>query len=113
MKQAKIAIIVIGLLLGGYLAFKAITSGGSKLDDRIEMVDIVTGEIIRAERKSVPGFPALNADRQQVVLPTERRDGNVYIRSGQENLVAEIIARDGLNPDEIAVDLETFQVRTR
>ena len=113
MKQAKIAIIVVCLLVGGYLAFKAITSGGARLDDQIEMVDIVSGEIVRAKREDTPGFPALNKDRKQLLLPIERRDGKIYIRSGQENLVAQIVQRDGLSPDDIAVDLESYEVRAK
>ncbi|MFU8829870.1 MAG: hypothetical protein ACNA8P_10625 [Phycisphaerales bacterium] len=113
MKQAKIAIIVIGLLVGGFFIFRSLSNRGPSLDGRIEMVDITTGQIIRADRRTIPGFPALNGDRKAVVLPIERRDGQVYIRSGLENLVNDIIARDSLSPTDVVVDLETYSVRTR
>jgi hypothetical protein len=113
MKQAKIAIIVIGLLVGGFFVVQAITSGGPALDGRLELVDISTGEITRADRASIPGFPALNADGKALLVPIERRDDQIYIRSGLENLVREIVTAQSLSPDAIAVDLNTFAVRDR
>jgi len=113
MKQAKIAIIVIGLLLGGFLIFKSLGSSTTALDGRIEVVDITTGEISRLDRRSVPGFPALNKDRKAVVLPIERREGQIYIRSGLENLVREIMERQSLSADQIVVDPETYAVTHR
>lgn len=113
MKQAKIAIIVIGLLVGGFFIVKSITSGGPALDSRIELVDITTGKIIRADRRSIPGFPALNDEMKPVVFPIERRDGTIYIRSGLEGLLREIVEAQSLTQNDLVVDLDTFVVSDR
>ncbi len=111
-KPWQLAVIVIGLLVGGGLiAWQGFASEEVKLADSIMLVDVTTGEIFEAPlptNKTV-GFPARNPKTgKETLLPASTSDGKWFVGSRYREFVKEIAKSAGV---PAAPDAATFEVK--
>ncbi|MFG0294121.1 MAG: hypothetical protein ACIAQF_02810 [Phycisphaerales bacterium JB065] len=112
MKQAKIAIIVVCLLVGGFLVFKTITSGPRTLDNASRVINIVTGEIKVMDRDEMMVIPYPDAEGRRVILPAVRNDENNWsVAERFRASIPKIMDDENLSEADLAIDLASFSIK--
>jgi len=111
-KPWQLAVIVIGLLVGGGLiAWQGFASDEVRLADSILLVDVTTGEIFEAPlpRGRTVGFPAKNPKTgKETLLPASQLDGKWFVGSRYREFVKGIASSAGV---AAASDAATFEVK--
>jgi len=114
MKQAKIAIIVIGLLIGGFLIFRSLNSGGSAFDGSPRVINVLTGEITRMEHSRLSVIPFPDSQNRRVLLPAMRNeDGAWVVATDYRSSIPAILEREQLTEADLAIDPQTFALKSR
>ncbi len=112
-KPWQLAVIVIGLLVGGGLiAWQGLTSKEVSLADSIMLVDVTTGEIFQAPLPTgrTVGFPAKNPKTgKETLLPATQVDGKWFVGSRYREFVKDIVQGAGASS---AADPSSFEVKS-
>ncbi|MGP1309099.1 MAG: hypothetical protein ACTS27_02745 [Phycisphaerales bacterium] len=106
-KAAKIAIIVVGLLVGlGATGWFLLSRDSNPLPSGQLLVHVQTGEVKSVKRESLRLLPAPDDDGNRLWYPAIREGGRVYvIERYQGYLVDQLQGRSDLQ-----VNFETFEV---
>lgn len=114
MKQAKIAIIVIGLLVGGFFIVKSITSGGSAFDGSPRVINVLTGKVFSMDHNQLSVIPYPDDENRRVILPATRgEDGSWVVASDYRSAIAGILKREQLTEADLAIDPQTFGLKSK
>jgi hypothetical protein len=114
MKQAKIAIIVIGLLVGGFLIFRFFGSGGSAFDSSPRVINVLTGELSRMEHSRLSVIPYPDSEDRRVILPAMRNEEGVWVVAEvYRSSIPMILEREQLTEADLAIDPQTFAPRNK
>jgi hypothetical protein len=112
-KPWQLAVIVIGLLVGGGLiTWQGFSPGAVKLADSIMLVDVTTGEIFEAPLPSdrTVGFPAKSPTTgKETLLPATQIEGKWFVGSRYREFVKDIVQSAGATS---AADASTFEVKS-
>lgn len=106
-KQAKIALIVVGLLLGlSGIAWFAFSGEGNPVADRIAVVDVTTGEAMNLRRNDerLRVMPGVNNAGERALYPLENEGGRWIINPRYQDLLVERFGKD----ERLKIDLNTF-----
>lgn len=113
MKQAKIAIIVIGLLVGGFLIFRSLTASNTAFDGSPRVINVLTGELTRMEHSQLSVIPYPDSQDRRVILPAVRNeDGAWAVAPRYRASIPAILEREQLTEADLAVDPQTFALKT-
>ncbi len=84
------------------------------LADRVVLVDVLTGDRYAFDisgRKMV-AYPETNPDTgQRTLIGVEEIDGKTVVRDRQRDLLREIMEEYDLSPEDLVVDLTTYEIR--
>lgn len=113
-KPWQLAVIVIGLLVGGGLiTWQVASSNELRLTDSILLVDVTTGEIFETplpDGRAVI-FPAKNPKTSKLtLLPVAQIDGKWSVRPRYRDAIANVVKSAGSG--EGAVDANTLEVKS-
>ena len=112
MKQAKIAIIVVCLLVAGFLVYKTITGGPPTLDNASRVINIVTGEVKVMDRRDMPVIPYPDSEGRRVILPVFRdEEGDWSVAERFRASIPQILEDENLTEADLAIDLTSFSVK--
>ncbi len=114
MKQAKIAIIVIGLLVGGFFIFRAVTAGGSAFDGSPRVINVLTGEVFSMDHNRLSVIPYPDDQKRRVILPASRdENGDWVVASDYRSAIPAILEREQLTEADLAIDPQTFGLKSK
>lgn len=112
MKQAKVAIIVVCLLLAGFLLYRTITGGPPTLDNASRVINIVTGEVEVMDRRDMAVIPYPDDQGRRVILPAFRDDdGNWSVAERFRASVPQILEAENLAESDLAIDMTSYSVK--
>jgi hypothetical protein len=111
-KPWQLAVIVIGLLVGGGLiAWQGLTSNEVKLAESVVVVDVLTGELFEVplpEGQAI-SFPLKNPNSGKAALiPAAQVDGKWFVRTRFREFVPELLKT--LGEKKGAINAETSEV---
>lgn len=106
-KAAKIAVIVVGLVVGvGALIWYVASRDASPLADRIRVVDVLTGEVMTLSREDerLRLMPGIAADGERSLYPLSQDGGVWVINPRYQDLLIEKYGSD----ERLKIDTATF-----
>lgn len=106
-KQAKIAVIVAGLLLGlGGIAWFLFLGERSPLASRVAVVDVTTGEVLNlsVDDDRLRVMPGVNDAGERALYPIVNENGSWIINPRYQDLLVERFGKD----DRLKIDLNSF-----
>lgn len=106
-KQAKIALIVAGLLLGlGGVAWHLFSGEGSPLATRVAVVDVTTGQAMTlpTDDPRLRVMPGVNDAGERALYPIVKEGAGWIINPRYQDLLVERFGKD----DRLKIDLDSF-----
>lgn len=106
-KQAKIAVIVVGLLLGlGGITWYLLSGEKSPIANRVNVVDVTTGVAMSlpTDDPRLRVIPGLNEAGDRVLYPIVNEDGRWIINTRYQDLLVERFGKDA----RLKIDLNSF-----
>lgn len=112
LKYAAIAVCFIGMGVFLYLNFSG--DGRPSAPNEVMYVNALTGEIIWRDNLTnpFPSIPAQDKDGNWSIIPAEKtEDGGYRLRSSKaRQLLEDVLEKNNLKPDDLAIDMETLEV---
>lgn len=107
-KAAKIAVIVVGFLVGlGAIGWYFFSGPDRPGPARVEVVDVFSGEAmtLRTGDSRIERLPGTNADGERTLYPLVEENGRWVISPPYRDVLMRRFGED----DRVVIDLETFE----
>jgi len=106
------------VLIAGPIALIAglwLTLGSADpIDDRRRLVNVLTGEIVSRDQRTLPAIPALDEAGRRSLYPVARTDTGAYVIPERfRKRLLDALERGEFAREEIRIDLETFSAGDR